>query len=149
MSENENPQPTGDPADASSTPDTATAPAPFDPAEHTVDEVKAHFDGADDAERARVLDAERTGKARAGVLKLAEQPDGRPVQAEKIAPRRYRAGEYAEQPVYGLIADDGSVSLTENAGASEPKPGERGTILVQRGDAVGREVAALLEPTED
>lgn len=36
----------------------------FDPSEHTVDEVWDYLEGADDAERKRVLDAERDGKNR-------------------------------------------------------------------------------------
>jgi hypothetical protein len=38
--------------------------AVFDPAVHTVDEVIAHLEGADDEERQRVLDAEADGKQR-------------------------------------------------------------------------------------
>lgn len=41
---------------------------PFDPAGHTVDEVLAYLDQADDAERTRVLEAERSGKARVSIL---------------------------------------------------------------------------------
>lgn len=40
----------------------------FDPSNHTVPEVTAHLENADDDERERVLAAERAGKARAGVL---------------------------------------------------------------------------------
>lgn len=49
-------------------PHTADEPAPFDPADHTVEEVNEHLDGAGEGEVARVLDLEREGKARAGVL---------------------------------------------------------------------------------
>lgn len=45
----------------------------FDPADHTVAQVVAHLERADDEERARVLAAERAGKARAGVLGNDEQ----------------------------------------------------------------------------
>jgi hypothetical protein len=45
----------------------------FDPSEHTVAQVLAHLDKADDDERDRVLAAERAGKARAGVLGNDEQ----------------------------------------------------------------------------
>lgn len=45
----------------------------FDPADCTVVEVLAHLDKADDDERDRVLDAERAGKARTGVLGNDEQ----------------------------------------------------------------------------
>jgi hypothetical protein len=45
----------------------------FDPADHTVAEVNAHLEKADDDERARVLAAERDGKARTGVLGSDEQ----------------------------------------------------------------------------
>lgn len=45
----------------------------FDPAEHTVAEVKAHLAEADDAERDRVLALESKSESpRAGVLKLGE-----------------------------------------------------------------------------
>jgi hypothetical protein len=40
----------------------------FDPARHTIEQVQAHLATADDAERTRVLDAERAGKARQGLL---------------------------------------------------------------------------------
>lgn len=40
----------------------------FDPGEHTVDEVQAHLKDASDAERARVLELERDGKGRSGIL---------------------------------------------------------------------------------
>lgn len=40
----------------------------FDPADHSVPDVLAYLEGADDDERTRVLDAERAGKARVGVL---------------------------------------------------------------------------------
>lgn len=40
----------------------------FDPGEHTVGEVKEYLDGADDAERERVLSAEAEGKARKSLL---------------------------------------------------------------------------------
>jgi hypothetical protein len=39
----------------------------FDPSEHTVDEVNEHLAKADDAERQRVLDAEKSGKNRSTV----------------------------------------------------------------------------------
>ena len=40
----------------------------FDPGEHTVMEVMAHLETADDAEWRRVLDAEESGKGRKGIL---------------------------------------------------------------------------------
>ncbi|NKV28219.1 hypothetical protein GS921_00285 [Rhodococcus hoagii] len=40
----------------------------FDPADFDVDEVNAYLDGADAAERERVLQAEADGKARKGIL---------------------------------------------------------------------------------
>jgi hypothetical protein len=40
----------------------------FDPSPHTVDEVRAHLEGADDRERRRVLDAERAGRARVSLV---------------------------------------------------------------------------------
>lgn len=42
--------------------------AEFDPADHTVAEVQEHLASADDAERERVLAAEKDGKARKGLL---------------------------------------------------------------------------------
>ncbi|WP_027933733.1 hypothetical protein [Amycolatopsis thermoflava] len=41
---------------------------PFDPSDHTVTEVLAYLDGADDVERTRVLDAEKAGKNRRGIV---------------------------------------------------------------------------------
>lgn len=40
----------------------------FDPAEHSVSEVKAYLEDADEEERQRVLEAERHGKARKSLL---------------------------------------------------------------------------------
>lgn len=40
----------------------------FDPAAHTVTEVNDYLNNADPAEQARVLEAERAGKARKGIL---------------------------------------------------------------------------------
>lgn len=57
--------PAGDPRPAG---DAGSAEeATFDPSEHTVAEVKDHLDGADDAERDRVLQAEAQGKDRASI----------------------------------------------------------------------------------
>lgn len=47
----------------------------FDPADHTVAEVNAYLAGADEAERARVLDAEQAGKDRQSV-RSPEGPEG-------------------------------------------------------------------------
>lgn len=44
----------------------------FDPNRNTVNAVLAHLAAADDGERVRVLDAERAGKAREGVLNFTE-----------------------------------------------------------------------------
>jgi trigger factor len=42
----------------------------FDPAAHTVDEVVEHIQTADEAEAARVVEAEKSGKARKSVVEL-------------------------------------------------------------------------------
>lgn len=41
---------------------------PFDPSEHTVLEVEEYLEGVDDQERARVIEVERIGRARKGIL---------------------------------------------------------------------------------
>lgn len=46
----------------------------YDPAEHNVADVVAYLEGVDDDERDRVLDLERDGKARKGILE-ADAPD--------------------------------------------------------------------------
>jgi hypothetical protein len=46
--------------------------APFDPSEHTVVEVQAYLEGADQAERDRVLAEELTGKARTSLVDNTE-----------------------------------------------------------------------------
>lgn len=51
--------------------DKATADL-FDPSAHNVDEVKAYLETADEAERARVLAAEETGKKRVSLLDNTE-----------------------------------------------------------------------------
>lgn len=49
----------------------------FDPTEATIAEVKEYLAGADDVERARVIDAEKaSAKPRTGVLELAATPEG-------------------------------------------------------------------------
>lgn len=48
---------------------TAVAPeVPFDPADHSVVEVRNYLDYASPEEAERVLDLERNGKARAGIV---------------------------------------------------------------------------------
>jgi hypothetical protein len=46
---------------------------PFDPAAHTVDQVRAHLDRADADEALRVLAAEAAGQARKGITSSREQ----------------------------------------------------------------------------
>jgi hypothetical protein len=46
----------------------AAANVPFDPAKHSIQEVKAHLLVSDAAERDRVLSAERKGRARVTIL---------------------------------------------------------------------------------
>ncbi|MBL1100141.1 hypothetical protein [Streptomyces coffeae] len=48
----------------------------FDPGEHSVDDVLAYLDTADEDETARVLDAEKNGKARKTILARGEQEQG-------------------------------------------------------------------------
>lgn len=40
----------------------------FDPSDHTVDEVRKQLDKADTAERARIIAAEKAGKARSTII---------------------------------------------------------------------------------
>lgn len=49
-------------------PPASAGSAEYDPAEHTVAEVQDYLAAADDAERDRVLSAERGGKARSSLL---------------------------------------------------------------------------------
>lgn len=56
--------------DDTNTQTTQATPPTFDPGEHTVDEVAEHLRKLD-AERDRVLEAEKAGQARVGVAKLA------------------------------------------------------------------------------
>lgn len=62
--------PAGDPrpAGAATVEGVAAGSSDFDPADHTVDEVKTYLDGADDDERDRVLVAEKDGKARTSLI---------------------------------------------------------------------------------
>jgi len=52
--------------------DAFVAAVTFDPAEHKAEEVVEHIQTADEAEAARVLDAEKSGKARKSVIAAAE-----------------------------------------------------------------------------
>jgi hypothetical protein len=63
------PQTSAAPSDPSTMNATATTLAgPFDPGAHDVKEVQAYLASADDAERGRVLAAERAGKNRSSLL---------------------------------------------------------------------------------
>lgn len=55
--------PAGDPRPAGNAPD-----ASYDPGEYTVRKVNDHLATVDDAERDRILKAEKKGKARAGII---------------------------------------------------------------------------------
>lgn len=59
--------PAGDPRPAGET-TPGNAPAQYDPSDHTVDEVNAYLANADDDERDRVLEAERSGKGRTSII---------------------------------------------------------------------------------
>jgi hypothetical protein len=61
-------QATADPGEARSVTPPSPATAAFDPGEHSVKDVLAYLDGADEDEAARVVAAETAGKARAGIL---------------------------------------------------------------------------------
>lgn len=65
--ENAPPAPGGAPETPEAAPAGTDVP-PYDPDAHTVREVLGHLDGADPAEVARVVAAERAGQARSGVL---------------------------------------------------------------------------------
>lgn len=61
-----------DPDDQTQTPETPDENlAAYDPSEHNVDQVTEYLEGADDAERERVIAAEKDGKARKTILDLA------------------------------------------------------------------------------
>ena len=74
---------------------------------------------------------------------------GRSRKAEKVAPQQYQnaglnVGQYAPEARFGIVQADGSVKPTGKDGKDEPKPGERGTIIVQAGDVVTRSVRLAL-----
>lgn len=46
----------------------------YDPSEHTVAEITSHLASADSVEFARVVEAERAGKARASILRISPSP---------------------------------------------------------------------------
>lgn len=50
--------------------------APFDPKDHTVDEVEAYLETVDDGEYLRVIEAEKAGKNRKAVVSLLDESDG-------------------------------------------------------------------------
>jgi hypothetical protein len=65
-------------AQPETTPDETTPDEPgFDPAEHTVPDVLAYIEQADKGDALQVLDAEATGKQRAGVLAAREAVEAR------------------------------------------------------------------------
>jgi trigger factor len=56
--------PAGDPRPAGE----ATVTPSFDPTEHTVDEVKAYLDEANEDEATRIVEAEKDGKGRKSIV---------------------------------------------------------------------------------
>lgn len=139
-----------------------TTPEPFDPAQHNVDEVRAYLDGTtDEAERQRVLDAERNGKARSTILDAytvdaataeAEQGDdtNTPVfeatAAAQVQPKRYSDPSWA----VGKDAPANVVRVYDERGVlGEPREGElqageRGVVVVREGDRITAGIAAEL-----
>lgn len=67
------PEPDAGPDSSDGGPPPAPPVEPFDPAAHTVDQVRAHLDQASAAEALRVLDAEAAGPARKGITATREQ----------------------------------------------------------------------------
>lgn len=64
---------------------------------------------------------------------------------EKIAPKRYAAvGQEADATLYGIVQADGTVRPTARGGKSEPRPGERGVVIVAKGDTITRAMVATL-----
>lgn len=70
----------------------------FDPGEHTVAQVREHLAGADEAERERVLEAERAGKARASLIGSDESP-------ASPEPDRFDATATAQAAIDELVGD--------------------------------------------
>lgn len=56
------------PADSTDSGDSGDSGGEFDPSQHTVAQVNSYLDSADDDERERVLQAERDGQGRTGIV---------------------------------------------------------------------------------
>jgi hypothetical protein len=54
----------------------------FNPDDHNADDVKAHLATADPDEFARVMEAEKAGKARKGVLDFTQSSDNPPAPSD-------------------------------------------------------------------
>ena len=80
------------PEEAVAEPDTPEVPEVFDPSAHTVEEVLAYLQGIDDAdpeahdaEVVRVIEAEKAGKNRKGIVEAVEgTPEADPAEGEQV-----------------------------------------------------------------
>lgn len=95
----------------------------------------------------------------AGEAAAEQAPGGVPAEVAAGAPAAtiptqqydnagWAVGQRAPEARYGIIGADGVVKLTARKGAAEPKPGERGSIIVQAGDTVTHGVRHALGLTD-
>lgn len=98
----------------------------YDPSDYTVDQVNDYLADADDAERERVLDAERTGKNRVGIVGEQAEPTDPSTQGGALpvteAASEPQAGEKYEKGYEGYVPSrdgDNPVDLTLSAVTSK------------------------------
>lgn len=114
----------------------------FDPADYTVDGVNEYLESADAAERQRVLDAEREGSARKGVL---EGPYGD--QGSDPAPKTQEA---ASEPLEGTQALEAAVEKGYLGERFDQTPQSAYTLEgVTTSDEAARADASPHSPTAD
>lgn len=77
------------------------------------------------------------------------------IKSSDVRPRRGRAassnpaigvryGEPVSEARYGIVDQQGRVRPTGNGGLDKPKPGERGSVIVQKGDIATRVICEQL-----
>lgn len=110
-------------------------------AEEALRQAQAKADGPD----ATAEDAEALSAARAKVEQLVNANATPAVAPAVYAPGEgFGVGERAPANRYGTVDPQGRVTATSKNGATEPKPGQYGAIVVVKGDTVTAEHRRVL-----
>lgn len=105
------------------------ADEPYDPSQHTVDEVQEYLATADDAERDRVLAAERDGKARVGIL----GDEAHTEQGERSSTKGMTFAQAAEAATPDERGYTGTSPEAERTGRRDKGLSQRNPAIMQGG----------------